>query len=315
MLKRAPLVLTALSLSAAVAAIAACSLNPSPGPSSGTVGPTSGTGTGSTGSSGTTGSTGSTGSTGATGSNAPTDAGSDAGSDGLLVDNMTMAPPSITLELTVPAGETPGSYYTYEDSKSDDMGTMTLVESTGQLKDVPVSPAITNADGTTIQGELCVSGRVTEYGGLGLSLAYGHGPDASPDSGLSSAVPFDASQYSGASFYIMTVGDDAGTPPTVHFSIPDTQTADPAAWPAAACNVDGGICDDDFGLDATPQANNVWTPVLAPFAQLSQQHFGTAFGMILSNQLIGMKWQVNGNGSDASIVPFEFCISDIYFTP
>ncbi|HSY24144.1 MAG TPA: hypothetical protein VK841_18585 [Polyangiaceae bacterium] len=307
MLKRAPLVLAALSVSAAIAAIAACSSNPSPSASSGTSGTTSGTGTGST---------GSTASTGATGSSAPTDAGSDAGSNGLLVDNMTMAPPSITLELTVPAGETPGSYYTYEDNKSDDMGTMTLVESTGQLKDVPVSPAIANADGTTIQGELCVSGRVTEYGGLGLSLAYGHGPDASPDSGLSSAVPFDASQYSGASFYIMTVGDDAGAPPTVHFSIPDTQTADPAAWPAAACDFDGGICDDDFGKDATPPANNVWTKVTASFSALSQQNFGTQFpNGILSNQLIGMKWQVNGDGSDASIVPFQFCISDIYFTP
>ena len=228
---------------------------------------------------------------------------------------MTMTPPIISIELPVPAGETPGSYYTYEDALSDSTGTMTLVESTGQLKDLPVSPAITNKDGTTIQGELCVSGRVTEYGGLGLSLAYGHGPDASADSGLSSAVPFDASQFSGASFYIMTIGDDAGTPPTVHFSIPDTQTADPEAWPAAACNVDGGKCDDDFGTDATPQANNVWTPILAPFSQLSQQHFGSAFDAILSNQLIGMKWQVNGNGADASITPFQFCISDIYFTP
>jgi hypothetical protein len=308
MLRRLPVVVTALSLSAAFAAIAACSSSPTSGGPSGTSGSTGST-------TGSTGSAGSTGSTGSSGSNAPTDAGADVALGALLVDNMTMAPPSITLELTVPAGESPGSYYTYEDMLSDSMGTMTLVESTGQLQDKPVSPPVMNPDGTTIQGEICVSGRVTEYGGLGLSLAYGHPPDASPESGLSSAVPFDASQYSGASFYIMTVGDDAGTPPTVHFSIPDTQTADPAAWPAAACNVDGGICDDDFGLDATPQANNVWTPVLAPFAQLSQQHFGTAFGMILSNQLIGMKWQVNGNGSDASIVPFEFCISDIYFTP
>jgi len=228
---------------------------------------------------------------------------------------MTMAPPSITLELTVPAGESPGSYYTYDDTESDSMGNMTYVVSTGQLKDTPVTPAITNSDGTTIQGEICLKGGATEYVGLGLSLAYGHAPDASPESGLSSAVPFDASKYSGASFYIMTLGDDAGTPPSVHFNIPDTQTADKAAWPAAACNVDGGICDDDFGTDATPQANNVWTKIVAPFSQLNQQHFGTQFTQIASNQLIGMKWQVNGNGEEASLVEFTFCISDIYFTP
>ena len=309
MLRRLPVVVTALSLSAAFAAIAACSSSPTSGGPSGTSGSTGST-------TGSTGSAGSTGSTGSSGSNAPTDAGADVALGALLVDNMTMAPPSITLELTVPAGESPGSYYTYEDMLSDSMGTMTLVESTGQLQDKPVSPPVMNPDGTTIQGEICVSGRVTEYGGLGLSLAYGHPPDASPESGLSSAVPFDASQYSGASFYIMTVGDDAGAPPTVHFSIPDTQTADPAAWPAAACDFDGGICDDDFGQDATPQANNVWTKVTAPFVTLSQQDFGTQFpNGILSNQLIGMKWQVNGDGSDASIVPFQFCISDIYFTP
>jgi hypothetical protein len=309
MLKRAPLVLSAVSLSAAFAVLSACSSSNNTGPTSGT----SGTATGQTGS---TGSTGGTGNTGSSGSNTPTDAGADASAGALLVDDMTMAPPSISISLEVPAGESPGSYYTYEDAYSDSTGTMTLIESTGQLKDQAVTPPITNADGTTIQGELCVNGRVTEYAGLGLSFAYGHAADASPESGVSSPVPFDASKYSGASFYIKTVGDDAGEPPSIHFSIPDTQTADPAAWPAAACDFDGGVCDDDFGTDVTITANNTWTKVTAPFLQLGQQGFGTSFpNGILSNRLIGMKWQVNGAGQEASITPFTFCISDIYFTP
>ena len=59
----------------------------------------------------------------------------------------------------------------------------------------------------------------------------------------------------------------------------------------------------------------MWTKVSAPFSQLSQQHFGTQFTQIMANQLIGMKWQVNGNGEEASLVPCSFCIADIYFTP
>jgi hypothetical protein len=192
---------------------------------------------------------------------------------------------------------------------------MSVTEATSRLADNAVSPSVTNPDGSEIVGELCFNGKVVSYAGLGLTLAYGNAPDATPESGTSSATPFDAHTYSGVSFYFMVVGADAAPLPSVHFSVPDTQTADKAAWPAAACNVSGGTCDDDFGGDLTLTAANVWTKQSFPFVTLSQGGWGSAFSAIMSNQLIGMKWQVNGNGEDAGITPFNFCISDIYFTP
>jgi hypothetical protein len=39
------------------------------------------------------------------------------------------------------------------------------------------------------------------------------------------------------------------------------------------------------------------------------------FTAMRTDQLIGMKWQANGAGVDAAAEPFQFCISDIYFTP
>ncbi len=303
-----------LALAATSAWIAACSSNPSP--PAGTSG-TSGTSGGTSGSSGST--TGASGTSGTTGSTTPMDGGAsdaaDASKLGLLVDNMTTTGTGTRISLQVPAGESPGSYYTYSDNASNNLGGMTLVISTAQLLDAPVTPAVANADGSQIVGELCFNGRVVNYAGLGMSLAYGNPPDASPESGISSPVPFDASAYSGVSFYVLVTPSDGGTLPSLHYSVPDTQTADKAAYPAALCNVDGGTCDDDFGSDV-PFVAGTWTKVSFKWAELTQQGFGTAFPTgIKDNQLIGMKWQANGDGADAAADSFNFCISDIYFTP
>jgi hypothetical protein len=295
-----------LALTAIGALIAACSSTNDTGP-----GGASGSTSGNSGSA--------TGNSGSASGSAPTDGGAsdahDAGGLGLLVDNMT-APTGTRISLQVPQGESPGSYYTYNDNLSNNLGMMTRVESTAQLFDVPIDAGIANADGSQIIGQLCFAGTVVTYSGLGMTLAYGSPPDASPESGLSIPIPFDASHYSGVSFYIFVDASDSGDSPTIHFSVPDTQTADPAAWPAALCDVDGGKCDDDFGADVTATPG-VWTKATFAWGDLTEQGFGIpAFQAIKTSQLIGMKWQTNGAGpGDADAEPFDFCISDIYFTP
>jgi hypothetical protein len=236
----------------------------------------------------------------------------DGGGLGLLVDNMTAAM-GTQISLQVPSGQTPGSYYTYPDKAPNNLGMLSRIESTEALGDTPVTSPVMNADGSQISGNLCFRGSVVAYSGLGMSLAYGIPPDATPDAS-SSPVPFDASHYHGVSFYVFVEPAD-GPLPSIHFSIPDTQTADPAAWPAAACNVDGGECDDDFGSDVT-FTQGVWVKASFRFDALTQGGFGSGFSALMTSQLIGMKWQVNNlAGLDAASESFNFCISDIYFTP
>jgi hypothetical protein len=225
---------------------------------------------------------------------------------GLLVDNMT-AMKGTQISLQVPDGESPGSYYAYSDYPvSNALGMMSIVSGTSQLLDVPLSTPITNGDGSQIVGELCFGGSVVGYSGLGMSLAYGNPPDATPESGLSSPVPFDASHYGGVSFYILVDPSD-GPSPSIRFGIPDTQTADPAAWPAACSAFDGGICDDDFGSDVT-FTQGTWTKASFQWTGLNQVGFGTVYSALKTDQLIGMKWQVNGGAVDAASESFQFCI-------
>jgi hypothetical protein len=310
MSRKLPIAALFLSVAGACTWAAGCSSNDATpaGGDSGAANTGGGSGSGS-GSSG--------GSSSGSSSGAPRDAGgadaAEGGGLGLLVDNMT-ATTGTRASLVVPADETPGSYYTYFLNSFSSTGLPTRVTATSSLGDVPVTPVVVNPDGSQIVGKLCFGGSVVDFAGLGMSLAYGSPPDASPEAG-SSPVPFDASHYSGVSFYILGNAPDASIS-TVHFSVPDTQTADPQAWATSVCaETEGGVCDDDFGADV-PYVPGQWTKVAFKWDALSEQGFGLPpFSALRTGQLIGMKWQVNGGGVDASIETFNFCISDIYFTP
>jgi hypothetical protein len=249
------------------------------------------------------------------------DATAEANTLGVLVDNMT-APTGTQNQMgnvdaggaPIPAGETGGTYYTYLDPYS--IGTISSA-----LADVPVTPPVSEPDGSQIVGELCFKGSVTEYAGLGMNIVYQtKAPDASP-AAPSAVEPFDASKYSGVSFYIYVYPLDGGQLPQLHFGIPDTQTAGPESWPASTCLdlPDGGDgdCYDDFGSDliVTP---GTWSQQSFAWSELTQGNWGAQYPLGLkTNQLIAMKWQANGPAADSGIseLPFDFCISNIYFTP
>jgi hypothetical protein len=226
------------------------------------------------------------------------------------------------IALKVPAGDTPGSYYAYSDVGSP------FVTGTAQLDDTIFPTPITTSDGSKLTGEICFGGLVQAYAGLGMTLAYTKAADAAANA-LSSPTPFDASAYNGVSFYILVSPSDSGMMPLIHFGIPDTQTADPVAWPRTDCAANDagpGQCDDDFGADLaiTP---GTWTkftfslsantPDALGDPALAQESWGAQFpGGLRTNALIGMKWQANGAGPDGGNSEyFNFCISNIYFTP
>ncbi|MGA3119181.1 MAG: hypothetical protein ABSF69_00285 [Polyangiaceae bacterium] len=287
--------------SLALGAFAACSTANNENPSSKSSAATSSEGNGSS----------HTGSQGSLDGGTPTNEG---GLPPLLVDNMS-ADAGTRIALIVPVGNTPGSYYTYNDGNSPVTGTY-------QLVDTPISPPIHNADGTEITGDLCFGGSVLSYAGLGMSLVYFKAADAGA-AALSIPVPFNATQYSGVSFYILVNSADSGVYPDIHFGIPDTQTSDPSAWPLGqfvpACAMGDAGCDDDFGGDVPPYTPGVWSKISFSWkpanANLMQESWGAQFNALDTSALIGMKWQANGGGQDAGLEPFSFCISDLYFTP
>ena len=240
----------------------------------------------------------------------------------LLVDDMTTTVKQISLP--VPAGETPGWYYTYSDNPvSNNMGMQSIVIAPTQLVNTPVSPPVTNQDGSKIIGKICLgggtdgseAGTVVNFGGLGLNLAQGPPLDAAPLIGCQDTpppVPFDASAYGGVSFYIF-VDSSTGPTPSIRFNIPDTQTGDKCVQPVPLCVGSEAGCYDDFGADV-PFVAGSWTKVTFKWSDLSQGGWGDSFPTLKTSQLIGMKWQANGGGVDAAAEAFHFCISDIDFT-
>ena len=248
----------------------------------------------------------------------------------LLVDDMThfdaSMPPPISL-LPPDAGETLGGYYTYsDDPASNYMGLRGATTGTSNLGDTPISPAISNSDGTQITGAICFgsgqlgaeAGTVVGYAGIGLNLLIGSPPYSLQDPVCSGSppFPFDASKYSGVSFYIL-VDASAGSAFNIRFQIPDTQTGDHCAKPTPACvDTDGSTagCYDDFGADVPFMAGS-WTKVTYKWSDLAQQTWGDQYTSFKTDQLLGMKWQVNGAGVDAALDSFRFCLSNIYFTP
>ena len=253
----------------------------------------------------------------------------DAG-NGLLVDDMTEFDASMPPPISMPPpgmGETPGGYYTYsDDPASNYLGMRGATTGTSNLGDTPVSPSVPEPDGTTISGAVCFgagslgaeAGMVVGYAGLGMNLVIGSPPYSLQDTVCSGSPPFafDASKYSGVSFYIY-VDSSAGPDPNIRFNMPDTQTGDHCAKPTPACvAADGGTgdCYDDFGADVS-FTSGTWTKVMYKWSDLAQESWGAQYTAFKNDQILGMKWQVNGGGVDAALDSFRFCISNIYFTP
>lgn len=326
MLTRTSLVLGAVALGGlATMLLAACTdtSSSSPSPDAGGNGSSSGgssSGGSSSGGSSSGGGVDSDGNVADAGAQDASDATVEANTLGALVDNMT-APTGTQNQMgssdaggaPLPAGASPGTYYAYLDPYS--IGTITSA-----LVDVPVAPPIAEADGSQIVGELCIKGRVTLYVGLGMSIAYAAKSTDASSGTTSSPTPYDASHYSGISFYIYEDPGDGGPLPQLHFGVPDTQTAGPEAWPGSACldlgDGSSADCYDDFGSDINPTPGQ-WTKVTLRWVDLQQANWGAQYTSLKTDQLIAMKWQANGPVADSGVsdLPYNFCVSNIYFTP
>ncbi len=139
-------------------------------------------------------------------------------------------------------------------------------------------PGRDSARGARMRGHMASSGK-SIYAGIGFSLADPSGP-------------YDASRYTGVTFW-------AKGPGRVRFEMPDVHTA-----PA------GGICSDcynDFGVVLALES--VWKKYTIRFDWLAQRpNWGDPFPAIEPGQVIAMEWEFGAAGRD-----FDISIDDIAF--
>jgi endoglucanase len=140
------------------------------------------------------------------------------------------------------------------------------------------APGHDSARGARMRGRMASSGK-SIYAGIGFSLA-------------DPAGPYDASKYTGVTFW-------AKGPGRVRFEMPDVHTA-----PA------GGICSDcynDFGVVLALES--VWKKYTIRFDWLAQRpNWGDPYPVLEPGQVIAMEWEFGAAGRD-----FDISIDDIAF--
>jgi hypothetical protein len=129
-----------------------------------------------------------------------------------------------------------------------------------------------------ISGRMASSGEAV-YAGMGLWLTDPNGP-------------YDASKYTGVTFW-------AKGPGRVRFEIPDVHTGP-----------EGGICKacyNDFGIVLALESD--WKKYTIRFEWLQQRSgWGEPYPAIQTDQLLKMEWEFNGAGRD-----FDIWVDDIAF--
>lgn len=160
-----------------------------------------------------------------------------------------------------------------------------FVDSEGSVIDPPSGPFEMGAPGhagsrhaARMRGHMAESGK-SIYAGIGFQFTDPSGP-------------YDASKYTGVSFW-------AKGPGRVRLEIPDVHTA-----PA------GGICSDcynDFGVVLALEPE--WHEYTLRFEELSQRpNWGDPFPGLQADQVYGMEWEFGAAGRD-----FDISIDDVAF--
>src|SRR5262249_1845037 len=117
-------------------------------------------------------------------------------------------------------------------------------------------------------------------------------------------LPFDASGYTGITFYAKIV---SGTRGAMHFLVPDSQS-DPDGKKCSGTGVNQCYADPGTSFTFTTS----WAPYTAKFCALRTEGWGSGGVRALSAaQIFGLKF--NQSGSIAALVNFDLLFDDIAF--
>jgi hypothetical protein len=249
-------------------------------------------------------------------------AGGDGPADGatLLIDDFSASVGTqIALDAGFPPGAQPGVWYNYDD------GTGTMVPPVHEFAFSPLG--VTVGDAGTFAKGACESGSGYVGYGAGWGMTFAMEPsDAGPDAG-SLHVPYDASRWSGISFWAAIVADSGVE--TVTVGIPDIDTYSDypgstclAAPPDASTCVGPCQCDNNFGREIT--LTTTWLQyqldfaATAPNAVTQDPYWGYQVSSGFNpSKIFALQFQVDGpDMPDGGAKPVSFptiCVAQIEF--
>jgi hypothetical protein len=192
-----------------------------------------------------------------------------------------------------------GSFYTYNDATA------------GAVQNPPAgdaSPAEIPGGRCTSKFAMHVSAKgFTVWGaGFGTDFAYGVAPDGGtvgPDSGINPRQSYDASAYTGISFWARV---EPGSKPGLRLGIADKTTAPEGGM----CVVDDtgmnpNRCYDDFGK--TVGIITSWDFFKVSFAEMTQRGFGLKAPAIDKAHVYGLQFQAG------AAVDYDVWVDDLAF--
>ena len=221
--------------------------------------------------------------------------------DPLLIDDMSGGP---ALKYPAPAGRLPGTWWTSQENGAE------AIEPSPYFFDYrPIQPAFVSEDGTRIERAACLS---SEYGFSGYLAMLGFDWISTPGSVVPTDT-VDVSRYTGLRFWAMA------KPPLFGFEgfskdivvlFPNVDTVSNAQPSTCSRNPEEGECDD-FRSPLT--ITDTWREYEVRWTDLTQQGFGAPFASF-DKHLYQVIFGSYGPGDKGTSQPFDFCISQIYFT-
>jgi hypothetical protein len=234
------------------------------------------------------------------------------------------------VQIAVPMGEFPGYWY---DGVSQGSTSNTITPGSGLTGGFTYSPlgTLTNAADPTSTKAAHVACAIHDlYGYCQEAFEFAQvnldaGADANPDAAVPRVtVPFDASAYTGITFWAMAGSTGVGQQLKVLFPDIDTDPRGGRCGPVAGSpqyTGDSGACYDSWGQSLTSaQLSSTWTQVTVPFATLVGGNFGFEgnSGMVDPANLFGVTFQVGGPNpamvEAGTTIVADYWVDDVYFT-
>ncbi|MGO9835288.1 MAG: hypothetical protein ACLP1X_13830 [Polyangiaceae bacterium] len=207
---------------------------------------------------------------------------------GTLIDDMTGTGGAI-----ITCGGRMGFWYTYDDGTAGATLTPPAMASFPYTAIAQPGPAGTGPDGGPgTMAAMMMGMGFTSYGA-------GMGFDLSNAGGTATKGTYNASAYSGVTFWAM--GAAGGV---VRFNVPDKDT-DPSGGVCSGTST--SQCNDHHGHTLT--LTTTWQQFTFTWAELTQQGYGYAEANIDTAALVGMQFQVNSPTGT-----FDVWVTDVAFT-
>ena len=147
---------------------------------------------------------------------------------------------------------------------------------------------------------LCMSGSGFTVWGAGMGTDLG--PTSSDDAGMMTKTTYDASMYTGVSFWAKA---NPGSALAMRVSMKDANTAPEGGNCDATMDSGAEACNDDWGKNITLTTS--WAPYTMTFSEMRQSMWGKQFPAFDASAVYAIQFQVN-KGLD-----FDLCIDDLAF--